>query len=171
MLGDLTMQMISLSLLALLPLATCFSLPQVHGLRSVGAGVCVRCVLRMASPEEDEERKDIAAMRIKAIKAELEALMVPHADAFEKDDLVQRLIDARRQKKPDNAPEQESAPSMGQSMGMCVVHAAFCAPCSVCLAKSPTETPRPIHARAGSRFCCAIRKGPRCSHSWRGNRS
>ena len=36
-------------------------------------------------------------MRVKQIKEELEALGAPHSDAFEKDDLVQRLIDARKQ--------------------------------------------------------------------------
>ena len=106
-------------LLVALPPATSLTLPQIAR-RHVSRGACLRA-LRMASPSEEEERKEIAAMRIKAIKAELESLMVPHQDAFEKDDLVQRLVDARRQKAPDGAPEQnDSAPSMGQSMGMCV---------------------------------------------------
>ena len=42
-------------------------------------------------------RKEIEAMRVKQIKEELDKLGQAHADAFEKDDLVQRLIDARRQ--------------------------------------------------------------------------
>ena len=34
-------------------------------------------------------------MRVKQIKAELEKMGVAHSDAFEKEDLVQRLIDAK----------------------------------------------------------------------------
>ena len=44
---------------------------------------------------EDEIRTQVGAMRVKALKAELTSLGIPHADAVEKADLVARLVDAR----------------------------------------------------------------------------
>ena len=71
----------------------------------------------------DEAREEIRAMRVKQIKAELEALSVPHADVLEKEDLVQRLMDARQVDRREEGSAQgkdsaESAkpPSMGETM-------------------------------------------------------
>jgi citrate lyase alpha subunit len=77
----------------------------------------------------DEAREEIRAMRVKQIKAELEALSVPHADVLEKEDLVQRLMDARQVDRSeegsaqgedgqgeDGADSSAKPPSMGETM-------------------------------------------------------
>lgn len=61
----------------------------------------------MEQPDEDDLRGQVEAMRVKQIKAELDKLGVAHDDAFEKEDLVQRLLDAK------NGPQGE-APSFDQ---------------------------------------------------------
>ena len=61
-------------------------------------------------------------MRVKQIKAELEALSVPHADVLEKEDLVQRLMDARQVDRSEDGQGEDGAdssakpPSMGETM-------------------------------------------------------
>ena len=52
-------------------------------------------------------RGQVEAMRVKQIKAELDKLGVPHDDAFEKDDLVERLLAAKDR-------QGDAAPSMDQ---------------------------------------------------------
>lgn len=70
----------------------------------------------------DEAREEIRAMRVKQIKAELEALSVPHADVLEKEDLVQRLMDARQVDRSEDGQGEDGAdssakpPSMGETM-------------------------------------------------------
>jgi hypothetical protein len=64
---------------------------------------------RMADSVNDDDddaamRAEISAMRVRQIKEELEALGAAHADAFEKEDLIQRLMEARRQAPADGAP-------------------------------------------------------------------
>ena len=61
----------------------------------------------------DQIRDDVSAMRVKQIKAELDALGAKHSDAVEKEDLVQRLIDARAQQPSD---VDNSALTMDQIM-------------------------------------------------------
>jgi len=61
----------------------------------------------MADHDLGELRDEVASMRVKQIKNELDTLGVQYADAFEKEDLVQRLIDARSggaQSSPTKAP-------------------------------------------------------------------
>ena len=70
------------------------------------------CRARVAMQfDEDELRGKIEAMRVKQIKEELERLGVRHDDAFEKEDLVQRLLDAQQ---ADDAPQ--APPTMDQTM-------------------------------------------------------
>lgn len=65
----------------------------------------------MAEPDTWDE---IKGMRVKQIKEELDSLNVKHDDAFEKEDLVQRLMDARSQSrddtKEDGSREDGAAP-------------------------------------------------------------
>uniref|UniRef100_A0A6T7WC59 STI1 domain-containing protein n=1 Tax=Prymnesium polylepis TaxID=72548 RepID=A0A6T7WC59_9EUKA len=65
---------------------------------------------------DDEERAAISAMRVKQIKEELQSMQVQiPKDIFEKEDLVQRLIDARREQ-PSGDAESSAPPSMEESM-------------------------------------------------------
>ena len=48
-----------------------------------------------ACADGGELRADVESMKVRQIKAELDALGRPHDDLFEKSDLVQRLVDAR----------------------------------------------------------------------------
>ena len=52
--------------------------------------------------EEPMARGTIEAMRVKQIKLELDKLGVAHDDAFEKEDLVQRLLDAKDSRQADS---------------------------------------------------------------------
>ena len=56
--------------------------------------LCPRCGTHRAMAS-DSERATVEAMRIKQIKEELTSLGVAHDDAFEKSDLVDRLVNAR----------------------------------------------------------------------------
>lgn len=70
--------------------------------------------------DSEDARDEIRAMRVKQIKAELEALSVPHSDVLEKEDLVQRLMDARQVDRAEagGSSEDDGAkpPSMGEAM-------------------------------------------------------
>ena len=69
---------------------------------SAGAGTAAAATAAAAAAttdfsgmSEEEIRTQVGAMRVKALKAELTSLGIPHADAVEKADLVARLVDAR----------------------------------------------------------------------------
>ena len=63
------------------------------------------------------EATDPQAMRIKQIKEELTAEHVPHTDAFEKADLIQRLIDARTAGPPKQPPPSAKASAEAAAPG------------------------------------------------------
>ena len=103
--------------LAFVPLALAFTpLPLGHHCHPI------RSIPQHTAMSLDEElRRDVESMRVKQIKEELEKLGVAHNDAFEKDDLVQRLLDARGEQHED---EPQAPPSMDQTMdGMDMVMA------------------------------------------------
>lgn len=86
---------------SLLPLAQAFSPPvmsfrcqQPSGLRRVAVAMEEKSDLDDLL-DDAQVRSQVEAMRVKQIKAELDELGVAHSDAFEKEDLVQRLIDAK----------------------------------------------------------------------------
>lgn len=86
---------------SLLPLAQAFSPPvmsfrcqQPSGLRRVAVAMEEKSDLDELL-DDAQVRSQVEAMRVKQIKAELDELGVAHSDAFEKEDLVQRLIDAK----------------------------------------------------------------------------
>lgn len=76
--------------------------------------------ITLADSSSEDARDEIRAMRVKQIKAELEALSVPHGDVLEKEDLVQRLMDARQVDRAEagGSSEDDGAkpPSMGEAM-------------------------------------------------------
>ena len=95
------MRLSSLALaVTLLPLAQTFSPPvscrcqQPSGLRRVAVAMEEKSDLD-GLLDDAQVRSQVEAMRVKQIKAELEKMGVTHSDAFEKEDLVQRLIDAK----------------------------------------------------------------------------
>jgi len=63
-----------------------------------------------SSATEADLVTEVGKMRIKQIKAELDALGVPHADAIEKSDLVERLVSAR-QRPAASSPPPAAAPA------------------------------------------------------------
>ncbi|CAM9234428.1 unnamed protein product [Chrysoparadoxa australica] len=67
-----------------------------------------------------EEVEDIRGLRIKAIKEELRSLSVPHADCFEKEELVYRLADARVQLVPQGKSSASSPTGPAFSDGVVV---------------------------------------------------
>jgi len=64
--------------------------------------------------DADSLRQEIEAMRVKQIKEQLDALGKPHQDLFEKDDLVQRLIDARASGEPADDASEAAGPTAAQ---------------------------------------------------------
>ena len=95
------MRLSSLALaVTLLPLAQTFSPPvscrcqQPSGLQRVAVAMEEKSDLD-GLLDDAQVRSQVEAMRVKQIKAELEKMGVAHSDAFEKEDLVQRLIDAK----------------------------------------------------------------------------
>ena len=72
---------------------------------------------RPATCARMSEATDPQAMRIKQIKEELTSLGVPHTDAFEKADLIQRLIDARTAGPPKQPPPSAKASAEAAAAG------------------------------------------------------
>ena len=83
----------------------------------------LRAVVSMTADSDDAAaaaRDEIRAMRIRQIKDELEQLGGSSVGAFEKEDLVERLMNAREIKRAATTEEAEAAdakpPSMGEAM-------------------------------------------------------
>jgi hypothetical protein len=87
------------------------SLVTVHRFSQQQRGV------RLATEQIDEGqlRGKVEQMRVKQIKEELDKLGVAHADAFEKEDLVQRLLDAKDSER-GNGDGPQAPPSMNETM-------------------------------------------------------
>ena len=93
----------SLALAAsLLPLAQTFSLGHAAQTVRPCRGERRMAVTMDQLDEEPMARGTIEAMRVKQIKLELDKLGVAHDDAFEKEDLVQRLLDAKDSRQADS---------------------------------------------------------------------
>ena len=101
---------------SLLPLAQAFSPPvsyrcrQPSGLRRVVVAMEGKSDLDELL-EDAQVRSQVEAMRVKEIKEELKKMGVDHSDAFEKEDLVQRLIDAKAFAQVDTPLTMEQAAS------------------------------------------------------------
>ena len=102
---------------SLLPLIQAFSPPPVSYRCQQPSGLR-RMAVAMEQLDEEQLRSQVEAMRVKQIKAELDKLGVAHDDAFEKEDLVQRLIDAK------DSPQGDTPLTMDQTVaGMDMVMA------------------------------------------------
>ena len=99
---------------SLLPLAQAFSPPvsyryrQLSGLRRVAVAMEEKSDLNELL-EDAQLRSEVEGMRVKQLKKELKKMGVDYSDAFEKEDLVQRLIDAKAFAQVDTPLTMEQA--------------------------------------------------------------
>ena len=99
---------------SLLPLAQAFSPPvsyryrQPSGLRRVAVAMEGKSDLDELL-EDAQLRSEVEGMRVKQLKEELKKMGVDYSDAFEKEDLVQRLIDAKAFAQVDTPLTMEQA--------------------------------------------------------------
>lgn len=82
-----------------------------------GRRTSFRLFAELSSAEKDDLLATIRSMRVKELKAELEERKISTRDAFEKEELVKRLFDARLKspEPPKAATKSESSPSSSKS--------------------------------------------------------
>mmetsp|Transcript_17439 Transcript_17439/g.52683 ORF Transcript_17439/g.52683 Transcript_17439/m.52683 type:complete len:350 (+) Transcript_17439:61-1110(+) len=105
-----------------------------------GAAARARRLVLRAAAGEAEIREEVGSLRAREIKRELEALGVDAADAFDKEELVERLVQARL--RGDAPPvEEAAAPSAAPSGAEGAAAAASAADAAAEPAAAPEASP------------------------------